>query len=89
MHLNPKLEAERCANPRSSEAAERWETVSPSMVGRGEHEIGATADTSAQVNKNKGEHATMTKGNMHEGAGTVTRTHTWAGSHAQGLPLPG
>jgi hypothetical protein len=71
VHLNPKLEAERCANPHLSEAAERWEAASPSMAGRGGHAIVATADTSAQVNKNKGEHATMTKGNMHKGASTV------------------
>ena len=63
MHLNPKPEAERCANPCMSEAAERYETASPSVAGRGGHPIGATADTSAQVNKSKAEHAATAKGN--------------------------
>ena len=44
MHPNPKPEAERCANPRASEAAERCKTVSPSVAGRGGHAIGAAAD---------------------------------------------
>ena len=63
MHLNPKPEAERHANPHASEAAERYETASPSVVGRGGHTIGAATDTSAQVNKSKAEHAATVKGN--------------------------
>ena len=63
MHPNPKPEAERCAKPRVSEAAERCETASPSVAGRGGHAIGAAADTSARVNKSKAEHAATAKGN--------------------------
>ena len=63
MHPNPKPEAERRANPRASEAAERYETASPSVAGRGGHAIGAAADTSAEVNKGEAEHATTAKGN--------------------------
>ena len=44
MHPNPKLEVKRCANPRMGEAVERCKTTSPSVVGRGGHTIGATAD---------------------------------------------
>ena len=65
MHPNPKLEVERCANPHASEAAERYETVSPSVAGRGGHTIEAAADKSAQVNKSEVEHAAIAKENVH------------------------
>ena len=63
MHLNSKPEAERHANLHASEVAERYETASPSVAGRGGHAIGAAADTSAQVNKSEAEHAATAKGN--------------------------
>ena len=63
MHPNPKPEAERRANLRTSEVAERYETASPSVAGRGGHAIGAAADTLAQVNKSEAEHAATAKGN--------------------------
>jgi hypothetical protein len=42
------------------------------MVGRGEHAIGATTDTSAQVKKSEAGLATTVKGNTHAGARTAT-----------------
>ena len=65
-----------------SEAAERCKTVSPSVVGRGGHAIGATADTSAQVNKSEAEHATTAKENAHaEGQAQQCK-------HASGQVMP-
>ena len=73
MHPNPKPEAERRANLRTSEAAERYETASPSVAGRGGHTIGAAADTSAQVNKSEAEHAATAKGNARAEGGAQRR----------------
>ena len=82
MHPNPKPEVERRANPRASEAAERFETASPSVAGRGGHAIGAAMDTSVQVNKSEAEHAATAKGNAHA-EGQAQRCE-----HASGRVMP-
>src|SRR5205807_2466716 len=84
VHLNPKLEVERCANKQVSKAAERCETASPSVAGRGGHAIGATMDTISMSEKKQSRACHYSKRKRACGG-----EHSNANAHMGGWPCPG
>ena len=80
MSPNPRPVAEKGANARLGEAAERRENASPGTALEAECVTGTAADGFAQVKERAAEPAAAAEGDVRAGASTVERMRTLPGA---------